>query len=87
MPASRAELEVCGGVCREYYPQIRYFLRDHADAYPKLAISTIQEQTGDQPKITFFDDSGKSIALVEIGAMFTHEMEEELKARGITRTA
>ena len=83
--ASKAVLEVCGGICREYYPQIRFFLRDHADSYHQLSVSTNQDQTGDQPFIEFFDSSNVSLEKVEIGGMFSHEMEEELQARGIRR--
>ena len=53
--AARAVIEVCGGICREYYPQIRYFIRDLLKYYPKLTVSTVEDQTGEQPFVEFFD--------------------------------
>jgi hypothetical protein len=84
--ASTAKIEVCGGVCREYYPQIRYFIKDLLKDYPKLTVSTSEDQTGEQPFIEFFDASNNSMEKVEVGGMFTSEMEEELNARGILRS-
>ncbi|EKX32946.1 hypothetical protein GUITHDRAFT_156195 [Guillardia theta CCMP2712] len=80
--AARADLKVCDGICRQYYPQVRKFINDNLKSYPSLGLS-LYDDGSLSPSITFFNDKGEEIESVEVAGMYAHEMEEELQSRGI----
>jgi hypothetical protein len=80
-----AEFRVCGGICRQYYPQIRFFFKNYLPKYDSKVLWESQTDGGAglNPSLHFFNKAGVEKEKVEINGMYDHEIVEELEKRGI----